>query len=595
MSLIFDIETNDKEIANQKNLWCIVIYCTEMEELWHFSDYASQVPDSYEAIELLEDEDVEIVGHNIIDFDIPALQQFFPDFKLRGKITDTLLDSRLIWSDTPGGHSLAKWGEFLGYHKQEWNDFSQWHPAMLYYCQRDVEVSTKVYDYIESFEYSPTARWLEHDFGKLIRKQKTHGVPFDAIECSRLVHVIRSDQQRIENKLKRDVKPWFKSKGVFTPKRDNKKLGYKEGCPMTKIERVGFNPGSRDQVAYVLQSKYGWKPKKNEYTEKGTRPRVDEEVLGKLNIDIAKDLTNYLTYNKRLGQLADGDKAWLKEVTEDGYIHGDLITNGAVTGRCTHSNPNLAQVPAVKSMYGPECRALFHAPEGYEMVGFDASSLELRCLGHFMAFFDGGAFAKTVVEDDIHEQNRKTVGLESRDTAKVFIYSTVYGAGDEKVGSIVYPTGTKNQKIKAGKELKKLFFTRIPALEKVITAVQGKVSKREREEGFGYLVGLDGRRLPIRSSHSALNTLLQNAGGVIMKYVPVETDKQMQLDGWEWGVDYAQMLHVHDEAQYKSLPEASEYLGETAKAKIKEAEWFFNFKCQLDGEYKIGQNWAETH
>uniref|UniRef100_UPI0020423538 DNA polymerase n=1 Tax=Enterobacter hormaechei TaxID=158836 RepID=UPI0020423538 len=76
------------------------------------------------------------------------------------------------------------------------------------------------------------------------------------------------------------------------------------------------------------------------------------------------------------GQLAEGDEAWLKAIKKDGRIHGSVNQNAAVTGRMTHSKPNIAQVPKVQHSkekgilkgqeggYGFECRSLFCFPVG---------------------------------------------------------------------------------------------------------------------------------------------------------------------------------------------------------------------------------------
>src|SRR5690606_31621074 len=184
---------------------------------------------------------------------------------------------------------------------------------------------------------------------------------------------------------------------------------------------------SRTHIYKRLKDKYNWKPK--EFTEKGT-PKVSEEVLESLPYPEAELLNEYLMIQKRISQLAEGHSAWLKMVRPDGRIYGSVITNGAVTGRMTHNSPNLAQVPAVNVPYGKECRSLFTVPDDRVLVGADASGLELRCLAHYMARFDKGAYARELLEGDIHTANQKAAGLPTRDNAKTFIYAFLYGAGD---------------------------------------------------------------------------------------------------------------------------------------------------------------------
>ena len=83
-----------------------------------------------------------------------------------------------------------------------------------------------------------------------------------------------------------------------------------------------------------------------------------------------------------------------------------------------------------------ECRSLFTVADGNRLVGVDVSGLELRCSKLF-AKYDGGAYADTVVNGDIHTENQKAAGLPTRNQAKTFIYGFLYGAGAGKIGSIV--------------------------------------------------------------------------------------------------------------------------------------------------------------
>ena len=273
----------------------------------------------------------------------------------------------------------------------------------------------------------------------------------------------------------------------------------------------------------------------------------------------------------------------MKMVKSDGRIYGSVITNGAVTGRMTHNSPNVAQVPAVGVPYGKECRTLFRVPEGRALVGADASGLELRCLAHYMARYDGGAYMKEILEGDIHTANQKAAGLPTRDNAKTFIYAFLYGAGDEKIGSIV--GGTRQD----GKKLKNRFLKRTPAIAKLKAQVEHVAKTRK------YLIGLDGRKLRVRAVYASLNLLLQSAGAILMKQALVILDDKLQKEGLTPGIDYEFVANIHDEWQIECDQKYAEFIGKTAVEAIAEAGVFFNFRCPLDGEYKIGKTWAETH
>ena len=165
-----------------------------------------------------------------------------------------------------------------------------------------------------------------------------------------------------------------------------------------------------------------WQPQL--YTDNG-QPKVDETVLSSLDYPHAKLLSEYLMIQKRIGQLAEGNRAWLK-LERGGKIHGRVNTMGAVTSRCTHSNPNIAQVPSVSAPYGTECRTLFHAPRDSLLVGVDVSGLELRCLAHYMFPYDNGQYATELLEGDIHTVNQVAAGLESRAQATTSIYGFLF-------------------------------------------------------------------------------------------------------------------------------------------------------------------------
>lgn len=376
---------------------------------------------------------------------------------------------------------------------------------------------------------------------------------------------------------------------VVTYKRPNKTKGILAGDTITHMKMVQFNPSSRQHIAHCLKAKYNWSPK--EFTENG-QPRIDDEVLNSLVYPEAKKLAEYFLIEKRIGQLAEGDNAWLK-LEQNGRIHARYNPNGTVTGRSTHSNPNIAQVPSVRKSkagiltgleggYGYESRSLFHAPEGMVMVGADMSGLELRCLAHYMAYYDKGEYAKVVTEGDVHTTNMHAAGLPSRDAAKRFCYSVLYGASAGKVAEVI--GGTR----KEGEQAIERFFKNLPALGRLKRAV-GEASKK------GHILSLDGRKIPIRSSHAALNSLLQSTGAVLCKNWFLTIKKMLESAGLVWGTDFYFLAHIHDEVQIATKKGLEEIVGNaTIEAAQKVAERF-QFKCPLAAEYKIGQSWAECH
>lgn len=384
---------------------------------------------------------------------------------------------------------------------------------------------------------------------------------------------------------------------------------YVAGAPYTPVEHIVFNPSSREHIALKLQEA-GWVP--TEFTDKGA-PKIDDEVLEHARVDDPQKqhcidlIKEYLMIQKRIGQTAEGDKAWLRYVAEDGKIHGSVNPNGAVTGRATHAFPNLAQVPSVRATYGDKCRAAFGAEhhkgtdgKPWVQAGIDASGLELRCLAHFMARFDNGEYAHEILNGDIHTKNQMAAELPTRDNAKTFIYGFLYGAGDEKIGQIV---GAGKER---GKQLKTKFLENTPAiaaLRESITQTLVKSSawvggEQRVEWKRRWIKGLDGRKVHVRSPHAALNTLLQSAGALICKLWIIKLEEMMTEKGYKhgWDGDFAYMAWVHDEVQIGCRTE------EIAKAAVETAQeamrWVgdhWNFRCLLDTEGKIGPNWAVCH
>jgi len=604
-TLIFDIETNAIDnfvtLGGLKEIFCVSIFDPRAGRIETFSK--ENVP---AGLKLLSNADV-IVGHNIIGFDIPAIQHLHPEWKPMGLVRDTLVISKLfdanirdidsqkrgVPPNMAGSHSLKAWGLRLGVEKGEFGSaptaFDCWSEELCRYCEQDVFVTSHLYNYQEkNHDLSIEAVIIEHEFASVIRQQEMVGFCFDIDAAHDLHCVLMAHKIKIEEGLKDLFPPRVEilktpqyyedpNTGIRYPKKGEAPVIIQKVLVKGPLrERLHpFNPRSRDQIAKGLINKYGWKPVLK--TPEG-KPRVDEAVLASLDYPEAKHLSEYLMLSKRLGQLSDGAEAWLK-VEKDGCIHGRVNTNGAITGRCTHNSPNISQVPNSHAPYGKECRALFTASRGMKLVGIDASGLELRCLAHYMGRYDNGEYTKVILEGDIHTANQKAAGLASRNQAKTFIYAFCYGAGDEKIGKIV--GGTREE----GKALKRRFLSRTPALSRLRADIKKSMEARTS------LIGIDGRPLYIRSAHSALNALLQSAGAVIMKKATTIADKMFRFRGME----VEQVAHIHDEIQYQCSEHISEEVGKIVCQSIKESGEFFNFRCELAGEYRVGHTWDDTH
>ena len=461
----------------------------------------------------------------------------------------------------------------------DWDNFSQ---DMVEYCKQDVSVNVLVYKRLlrDLNDFGSACVALEHQVQAIISTQIKRGWTLDQEKAFILLAELKEKKYELEDKVHEVFKPLPTFVKEITPKikKDGtrsvvglKFLGddwEKAQGTFSRIEFPEFNLGSRQQIGRYLQY-FGWKPE--QFTETG-QPIVDEAVLRKVKgIPQASLIGEYLMIQKRVAQV----QSWLDAVKEDGRVHGYVNSNGAVTGRMTHSSPNMGQVPAVYSPYGRECRDMWTVPSGYKLVGCDASGLELRMLAHYM---NDEAYTNEILTGDIHTANQLAAGLDTRDQAKTFIYAFLYGAGDAKIGSIVGGTA------KDGKRLKEKFLANTPALGRL----------RERvgvASGRGYVLGLDKRRVFIRSSHAALNSLLQSAGAIVMKKALCLLQEYATI----WDIDYHFIGNIHDEIQTEVRQEKAEVFGRLAVSCIEAAGNHFGLNCPLTGDYKVGNSWADTH
>ena len=614
LSLICDIETNGL-LHELDRVHCIVLRDVTTGEVWSCADQDGYVP-LEKALELISVAD-KLIGHNLINFDVRALKKVYPRLNLRPDcdIVDTLIMSRVLWPELDpvdeqkfshidkkyrGRHSLAAWGERLGVAKIKFqenqkkdpdvdNVWDHWSAEMQEYCIGDTLVTQELYEYFLTQELDPRCHKLEHDFAKVMALQEEFGFPFNEKAAFASVNTLKARRSELDDQLQ----------GIFPPiieERISAKTGRK-----LKTKVTTFNAGSRQQIADRLRERY---PEiKFDQTEKGN-PKVDDDVLEILGEKYpeAKVLAEYQLLNKRLGQIADGKEAWLKHCQKygDSRIHGGVKTNACVSGRCSHVSPNMSQVPAVGAIYGDECRALFTAPEGWMLVGTDAAALELRALGAWLAHFDGGEYAKLVSTDgfDIHSYNAKLFGIwdgegeiekSQRNLSKSCIFAVCYGAGARKVGSLFYPKESEQKMMAKGKEVIDTFYKRLPAIKKLKDKISDRINSR------GYLTGIDGRHLQIRSAHSALNQLLQSTGAVLMKKATCILHEDLAEQGLVHHQDYGFCGFFHDEWQLAVKPEYVDILQPTSIKAIEKSGEFFNLLCPFTGESRVGKNWKECH
>ena len=546
--LVLDIETN----SQHSHIWCCVTEDVDTGEVVCHTEAQSLVS-------LLKEYD-RVIGHNLIGFDAPVLNRLWKVGITRSQATDTLLMSRLLNPVLEGGHSLRAWGERLGDAKIDFTDYDGGlTDEMVEYCKQDVHLTVKLYKTLtEHLSHWPDAEkslLLEQHVAIEAGKQERNGFKLDVPKAQMLLATIQDRMGTIEDQM-HDVFP------PIVEERWSEKTGKRLQDKVTV-----FNVGSRMQIADRLKS-LGWEP--TEFTEKG-QAKIDETTLEDIQIPEAQFIAEYLMLQKRVGLL----NSWLLNVKEDGRIHGRMNTLGTITGRMSHNSPNMGQIPSVSKPYGKECRELFCVEDGNVLVGCDLSGIELRCLAHYL---QDKEWQEELLNGDIHTKNQLAAGLETRAQAKTFIYATLYGAGATKIGSIV------GGGAKEGQALLDNFYLNTPKLGQLMAKVQKIADK-------GYVPGLDGRRIQVRSAHSALNTLLQGCGAIIAKQWCVEMHKQFRQNK----LDVQQVAFVHDEIQVETKEENAEQVAQIMCDAAKQAGVALAFRCPVDAEAKIGKNWYETH
>lgn len=611
---IFCICTEDLETGEQRDFVGEECYTK-------FPEYASQFD--------------KFIAHNAIGYDVPVLSGL-TDFKCKlSQVIDTLVFSKIMNPDRLGGHSLKSWGERFKFPKGDWTDFSKFSPGMLKYCRQDTSILRKVYFRLKQEQSHYSVPWKaiqsEHIVAYHIVNQGWNGFAVDIDAIDRLHAEVSSKADALELSILRNFKPIPKpfkgtpEKSIVIPKYKQdgslsivglKFLGddwTKVNGPLTRIEWVPFDLHSPKQVVERM-NRLGWNPEDKtkghiealkEYSRKKKLTpeeqdrldnfkiygwKVNEKNLSSLPEDApepARHIADYVMLNSRRKLI---EQQWWPNIQEDERIHGYCDPLGAGTHRMTHNGPNLANIPAVlesketgkalkgfDGRYGWDSRNCFTVsdPEKYSLVGTDASGLELRMLAHFMG---DPEYVKAVLGDP-HTVNQKAAGLDTRAQAKTFIYGFLYGAGAAKLGTIV------GGSYKEGQELKERFLAKTPALKRLID----KVEREAREKG--YVRGLDGRVIFVRSSHAALNTLLQGNGAIVCKYWLIYMMKGIQ----KYGLDVKLVASVHDEYQRESYKDHIELLKKIDKAAMKKTQEVLKVTCPLDCESKEGLSWAMTH
>jgi DNA polymerase-1 len=624
--LLFDIE-GDGLLPELTTCWVLCISlpgATTLNDVAAYTDHDADFPPLQAGLARLRAHVAaggKVCAHNGIGYDGPALEKLFAlILQPWTHLLDTLVLGRLYNPSRPGGHSLGSYGAEFGVHKGQHDEWDRYSRKMLDYCRQDVLVLAVLFRKVSTVLTWGESAELEHHVARLIDLQQQNGFPLNLRKAMLKAAELDEECIKLRMGLQRMFPPTYVGIETRTPKRNlNAKakdgcvaMSYTAGAPYTAIKLQEFNPNSEHHIARRLKDRYGWTAP---LTDKGN-PNIDEAVLKKLDFPEIPTFVRFFRANKLWTQLAGPPKGkskggWIQHSHPDtNRVHGYVNPNGAVTGRMTHSNPNSANIDK-------ELREMWEPGAGRVQVGCDAEGLELRKLAHYLYPYDKGALTKALLEGDkskgtdAHSLNRANTELFSRDGAKTLLYGTLYGAGDEKAGAIwvadwrasgkpqeewpqwAFMARGQQRRLKTlkaiGREVKPRLIDGIVGFRRLIDDVQKAAKKR------GWLRGLDGRRVRVRSEHAALNTLLQSAGAIVMKKALVIYHQRALAHGLVHGRDFGYLANVHDEVQQEVRPELADWVGNAFKQSITAAGEHFGSKCRLDGAYDIGANWHETH
>lgn len=586
MRLVADIETNGLLRQDSPIIHCLVTQDLDTGQVICYDDEGSDNEPIVTGIKYLMEAE-EVWGHNFLSFDTEFIREIYPFFKPK-KIYDTLILSRLFFTDLLdrdfrskpanmpanlyGRASLESWGYRLGHYKSEFGkttDWSEYSAEMLAYCIQDVAVNVELCKLFEpKLEQYKACIETEHRLAEVMAWQEREGWDFDVRKAHELESKLRSELELLSEQM-RDTFHMVDG-GQFTPKRPNQNKGYVEGATMTRLKE--FNPTSRQHIAFAFQNFRGWKPR--ELTDTG-RPKIDEKILMEIGTDESKKFARILTLQKHLGQLSEGQNSWLKLAVK-GKVHHSCVLN-TNTGRQIHMRPNVAQTPSER-----EYRELWGPGKGRVQVGADASSLELRCLGHYLALFDGGSFSKEVVEGDIHSK-LAAIYQTSRKISKGVTYAMIYGGSNFRIG--LTAGASKQDAAKEGKRIRSAIMSGLDGFAELSKAIATRAET-------GVLKALDGR--PIRlgnKTYAATNYLLQSCGACLCKAYVLRSHELLK----EAQIDYRPLGFIHDEQQLSVHPDHAEQAAFLLVAAMKDVQKQFNFRCELDAESVIGQSWADCH
>ena len=591
--IVLDIETDG---LRPTKIWTCV--CLEPKS----GNFIIFYEESKEACkEFLEKQDL-IIAHNGINFDFPVLKKLWDvDIKV-SQVYDTIVASRLADPKRESGHSLKEWGKKLGVYKDHYEDWSKLTDEMVDYCKQDCRVCWAIYNRVrdELAGFSPYSVKIEMRSQWILSKQHYNGFDFDMDAAIALKNQMESEYFVLINRIREAFPPRKHLIGTYTARR--KKDGTFTAKSAEIIMRPNVEPTDTKDVYNVWEEKEFIIDSPSEIRERlapywhpviWNKPTKTGEITAKVcdtNLetvgDDAPEAIKDIVKCKILKSRSTLVQSFIDACWEDGRVHGDVISCGASSHRMAHRNPNTANIASPKSLYGSECRALFKAPEGRVIVGCDLAGIQLRAMAHYC---NDQELTKQILEGDIHIHMAKIYGLipegadevatkKGRTRGKTVTYAILMGAGAAKIGQLV------GGDAKLGKDI-------MGRLEKGIHGWSKFKAQIETRAKVGWFPALDGRRVKLPNAHLGMSFYLQSFEQAIIKLAMYKYHQKLK----KLGIDFKQVAVVHDEFQVECNEADAELVGKTICESMTEAGEALKSRIRIDGEYKVGKNWLETH
>lgn len=599
-----DIEANGF-LEDADRIWCVCVENVVTAEKFSFTLET-------EFKEFLNERQPYLVGHNFISYDLPMLNRHWSTRISVGSVVDTFVLSQLYNPVFSGGHSLEAWGKRLKHLKTEHNEFDKFSPAMVEYCANDTTLTALLYRKLSArmqmVGFTEQGCEIEHRAWNIIQnKQRRHGFPFNKRKAEVLLAELLSRKQQLETEIFKLFPPQLQLVGEYSRpyKADgNKSANYARHCeqfPKIALSQdrktynaydwVEFNIGSpKQRIEKLLE--LGWQP--TEYTPAGN-PKVDEESLkdfaDKSGVPEIQAIAKWLVVASRANMVG----TWLDAYNEKtSAIHGKLFI--ASTLRYRHSNPNTANIPAVKThdktkeiLYGEEgswayeCRDLFDCGDlrNYSLVGVDAKGIQIRILLNYAYSKEG---VELYLNGDPHVNNAELLGLANKPAAKKFFYTLIMGGGGGRLAADQLQFGTKLT-ARQGSKMKAQVIATIPGFKELINRLEEELKKT------GRIKLCDGTPVLVSSPHMVIPYLLQGDESRIMKKASILLDEEIRKNG----LDAFKVGDIHDEWQFVVSNRDLERFMEVALAVFPRVGEFFNYRLPIEGDAKVGKTWAETH